>query len=54
MTRLLFTGLGCPPADLRPAFEEVLLTPAEARRSQPWDVVEDGLEPWLGDIRDVA
>ena len=54
MTRLLYTGLGTPPSDLVPAFEEVLLTPAEARRALPWDVVEDGLEPWLGDICDVA
>jgi len=53
-TRLLFTGLGTPPGDLRAAFDEVLLTPAETRHPQPWDVVEDGLEPWLGDIRDVA
>lgn len=54
VTRLLYTGLGTPPSDLRAAFEEVLLTPAEARHAQPWDVIEDGLEPWLGDIRDVA
>lgn len=54
-TRLIFTGLGTPPTDVAAAFEELLLTPTEAlldRRS--WDVREDGLEPWLGDIRDVA
>jgi G3E family GTPase len=54
-TRLIFTGLGTPPTDLADAFEQLLLTPTEAlldRRS--WDVLEDGLEPWLGDIRDVA
>jgi G3E family GTPase len=54
MTRLIYTGLGTPPGDLRVAFEDILLTPAEARHAQPWDVIEDGLEPWLGDIRDVA
>lgn len=55
VTRLVFTGLGALPAGLADAFEDILLTPAEAlldRRS--WDVLEDGLEPWLGDIRDVA
>jgi G3E family GTPase len=53
-TRLLLTGLGTPPSDLRAAFEDIILTPQEARHQQPWDVIEDGLEPWLGDIRDVA
>lgn len=54
-TRLVFTGLGEPPADLAVAFEDLLLTPREARLDpRSWDVVEDGLEPWLGDIRDVA
>lgn len=51
-TRLVVTGLGPEPADLAPAFAELLLTPEEARRS--WVAVEDGLEPWLGDIRDAA
>lgn len=54
VTRLVVTGLGTPPGDVRAAFEEILLTPQEARHRQPWDVLEDGLEPWLGDIRDVA
>ena len=53
-TRLLLTGLGTPPSDLRTAFQDILLTAEEARAQQPWDVIEDGLEPWLGDIRDVA
>jgi G3E family GTPase len=54
-TRLIFTGVGTPPADLAAAFEELLLTPTEAQLDQrSWDVLEDGLEPWLGDIRDVA
>ncbi len=55
MTRLIFTGLGQAPTDLAVAFEDTLLTPAEALLDQrSWDVHEDGLEPWLGDIRDVA
>lgn len=54
-TRLLFTGLGTTPADLVGAFEDLLLTPTEALADhRGWDVLEDGLEPWLGDIRDVA
>lgn len=54
-TRLIFTGLGSIPTELRAAFEELLLTPIEATLDQrSWDVLEDGLEPWLGDIRDVA
>jgi G3E family GTPase len=54
-TRLVFTGLGTAPADLVAAFEDLLVTAKEARLDQRhWDVPEDGLEPWLGDIRDVA
>jgi G3E family GTPase len=59
VTRLVVTGLRDRseqvPARLAAAFEDILLTPTEAlldRRT--WDVAEDGLEPWLGDIRDVA
>jgi G3E family GTPase len=55
-TRLLFTGVGCFPQDgLVEAFEGLLVTSTEARLDpQTWDVAEDGLEPWLGDIREVA
>lgn len=54
-TRLIFTGLGTTPHDLVAAFEDLLLNPTEALLSKrSWDVLEDGLEPWLGDIRDVA
>ena len=54
-TRLIITGLGTAPPDLAAAFEDLLLTPTEALLDQhSWDVLEDGLEPWLGDIRDVA
>jgi len=54
VTRLVLTGIGTPPPDLRAAFDDILLTPQESLHQQPWDVIEDGLEPWLGDIRDVA
>ncbi|EON24571.1 cobalamin synthesis CobW domain protein [Nocardioides sp. CF8] len=55
LTRLIFTGLGQPPSTLGPAFEDILLTPQEAQLDHhSWSVLEDGLEPWLGDIRDVA
>lgn len=54
-TRLQFTGLGVAPHDLVVAFEDVLLTTGEAARDGVhWTVSEDGLEPWLGDIRDAA
>lgn len=54
-TRLIFTGLGTTRTELVAAFEDLLLTPTEALLDQrSWDVLEDGLEPWLGDIRDVA
>lgn len=52
-TRLVLTGVGSPPEHLRTAFEQLLLTPEESLLPQrSWDVLEDGLEPWLGDIRD--
>ncbi|MCY7401065.1 MAG: GTP-binding protein [Nocardioides sp.] len=55
MTRLIFTGLGKTPTDLVSAFEDLLLTPSEALLDhRSWGILEDGLEPWLGDIRDVA
>ena len=54
-TRLIFTGVGSTPTGLVGAFEDLLLAPTEVARNQSsWDVLEDGLEPWLGDIRDVA
>ncbi len=54
-TRLILTGLGAPPAHLEEAFERLLVSPEEALlHPRSWDVVEDGLEPWLGAIHDVA
>lgn len=50
-TRIVLTGVGAAPAHLSPAFDELLATPgAPLVRS----VGEDGFEPWLGTIRDVA
>lgn len=55
LTRLVLTGLDPAPRDLVAAFEDLLLTHEEALLERPrWRVLEDGLEPWLGDIRDVA
>lgn len=54
-TRLLFTGLGRPPQELVEAFEDVLLTRQEGRlEPRHWQVREDGLEAWLGEIREAA
>jgi G3E family GTPase len=54
-TRLMLTGLGARPTDLVAAFDELLVTPDEDRPDRgAWRVLEDGLEPWLGDIRDIA
>lgn len=50
-TRIVLTGVGTAPADLRPAFEHLLLAPGE-RFAGPDR--EDGLEPWLGPIREAA
>ena len=50
-TRLVLTGLGEPP-QLDDAFDELLLGPDLEGRS--WSLVEDGFEPWLGQIRDIA
>lgn len=54
MTRLLLTGVGPLRAELAGAFHDLLLTPEELMARPRWSVLEDGLEPWLGDIRDVA
>ncbi|MFC6286354.1 CobW family GTP-binding protein [Nocardioides sp. GCM10027113] len=54
MTRLVLTGVGVTPTPLVEAFEELLVTPEEWRDQRRWHVLEDGLEPWLGDIRDAA
>lgn len=56
-TRVVLTGVGAAPAHLRPAFERLLATDAELRdgfADAAWQVGEDGFEPWLGPIREVA
>lgn len=53
-TRLVFTGVGTPPTHLVESFERLLVTPAEGLLGPDVQHGEDGLEPWLGEIRDVA
>lgn len=50
-TRIVLAGVGAAPAHLREAFDELLLAPGEA---MTWPAGEDGFEPWLGPIREVA
>lgn len=50
-TRLTLTGVGTPPGHLRPAFESMLVAPDERYLRVTH---EDGFEPWLGPIRDIA
>lgn len=50
-TRIVLSGVGAAPAHLRPAFADLLLSSGEPGS---WSVAEDGFEPWLGPIRDVA
>jgi G3E family GTPase len=52
-TRLVLTGVGAQPHGLREAFEELLLAPGESVGPDHLGV-EDGLEPWLGPVRDIA
>lgn len=48
-TRLVFTGNGTQKSDLRSAFEDMLVTPAELTEGLgQWLGREDVLEPWLG------
>lgn len=55
-TRIVVTGVGIPPEGLREAFTDLLVPPGApgGRESRAGGVVADGLEPWLGPIRDVA
>lgn len=55
LTRLVLTGIGSAPSYLRETFDDLLLTPTEAPAgSTSWHDREDGFEPWLGPIREVA
>jgi G3E family GTPase len=53
-TRLLLTGVGVEPAGLREAFEDLLVVPGEELLAAVRRTGEDGLEPWLGAIRESA
>ncbi|PVG81897.1 cobalamin biosynthesis protein CobW [Nocardioides gansuensis] len=50
-TRIVVTGVGVAPPQLRPGFGDLLLRSDE---TTGWQVAEDGFEPWLGPIRRVA
>jgi G3E family GTPase len=50
LTRLVLVGVGAMPQHLEEAFEEMLVQPGE----RPSLLAEDGFEPWLGPLRDVA
>lgn len=52
-TRIVLVGVGVPPAPVAAAFERLLLTPDEAS-ARSWQTPEDGFEPWLGPMREVA
>lgn len=52
-TRLVLLGTGTPPDRPSRIFEELLLRPDEAA-SRGWQMPEDGFEPWLGPLREVA
>lgn len=60
MTRIVVHGvrrgpLASSPDDVRRAFKRCLLTDTEMTERGPfWEVTEDGLEPWLGDVRRAA
>ena len=58
VTHIVATGLkahGDPRERIRDAFEACLLTDDEiTERGHAWEVWDDGLEPWLGEIRQAA
>lgn len=60
LTRIVVHGLvagplASTPDDVQAAFAHCLLTDTEmADRGPYWEVVEDGLEPWLGHVRRAA
>lgn len=52
LTRIVLAGVGVAPAHLLDAFEELLVRPGE--QVGGWHAPEDGFEPWLGPIEEVA
>lgn len=54
-TRLVLAGVGEPPGHLRGTFDRLLLSEGELATAGPtWPVSEDGFEPWLGSVAEVA
>lgn len=53
-TRLTYVGLGAALDPLPGVFSSMLLSPAAYGPGIGWHQAEDGFEPWLGPIRDVA
>lgn len=55
VTRITITGLDDDQDDIRQAFQRCLLTEREASsHGTRWTVTQDGFEPWLGPIAQVA
>lgn len=55
LTRIVVVGLDDGREQLAEAFGSCLLTDAElAERGRYWEVHSDGLEPWLGPVRDLT
>jgi G3E family GTPase len=55
LTRIVVVGLDDGAADVEKAFRHCVLSDAEmAGRGPFWEVDDDGLEPWLGEIRRAA
>lgn len=54
LTRIVIVGVDDGREQLAEAFHSCLLTDAElAERGRYWEVHSDGLEPWLGPVRDL-
>lgn len=53
-TRLTYVGVGAAPVGLAATFESLLLPEAAFGPGIGWHLAEDGFEPWLGPLRDVA
>lgn len=55
LTRIVIVGVDGRREQLAEAFGSCLLTDAElAERGRYWEVYSDGLEPWLGPVRNLA
>lgn len=55
LTRVVVVGMDDGREQLAEAFRSCLLTDHEmAERGPYWEVMDDGLEPWLGPVRQLA